>query len=202
MRFDEMVRGKTNDELGLFSMYDEILRDVRDRIKDSNAQRVIDIGCGTGNLCGELSNAIEVLGIDQSLEMIEHAKSKYPKMNFKIGNFLDKAVIKNNFDIVVTSYAFHSLTYEEKKIAINNMVEYLSDGGKIIIVDFMFNNEKERLRCREELISNGKDDLWEVINKKYYTNVDEIKKYINTIGFEIKAEHIINFTWIVEIMKQ
>lgn len=202
MRFDEMVRGKTNDELGLFSMYDEILRDVRDRIKDSNAQRVIDIGCGTGNLCGELSNTIEVLGIDQSLEMIEHAKSKYPKMNFKIGNFLDKPVIKNNFDIVVTSYAFHSLTYEEKKIAINNMVEYLSDCGKIIIVDFMFNNEKARRQCREELILNSKDDLWEVINKKYYTNVDEIKKYINTIGFEIKAEHIINFTWIVEIMKQ
>ncbi len=94
VKFDKMVRDKTNDELGLFSMYDDILADIRNRIIKYNAKKVIDIGCGTGNLCGELSDSIEVLGIDQSLEMILQAKNKYRNMNLKLGNFLDEPVIK------------------------------------------------------------------------------------------------------------
>lgn len=201
VKFDEMLRDKTNDELGLFSMYDEILDDIRNRIIKYNAKKVIDIGCGTGNLCGELSDSIEVLGIDQSLEMILQVKNKYRNMNLKLGNFLDEPVIKNNADIVVTTYAFHSLNHEEKKIAINNMINYLNDNGKIIIADFMFNNEEERAVCRENLLSKGKNNLWEVINNKYYTNVSELINYISTIGLKIKVQHIINFTWSIEIEK-
>lgn len=201
VKFDKMVRDKTNDELGLFSMYDDILADIRNRIIEYNAKKVIDIGCGTGNLCGELSDSIDVLGIDQSLEMILQAKNKYRNMNLRLGNFLDEPVIKNNADIVVTTYAFHSLNHEEKKIAINNMIKYLNDNGKIIIVDFMFNNEEERATCRENLLSKGKYDLWEVINNKYYTNIAELKNYIIGLDFKIKIQHIINFTWVLEIEK-
>lgn len=201
VKFDKMVRDKINDELGLFEMYDEILEEIRNRIIKYDAKKVIDIGCGTGNLCGKLSDSLEVLGIDQSLEMILQAKDKYSNMNLKLGNFLDKPFIKNIFDIVVTTYAFHSLNYEEKKIAINNMLGYLNDGGKIIIVDFMFNDEKEKDKCRQSLLSEGKYELWEVINDKYYTIIDEFKSYITTLGLKIKIEHIVNFTWIVEIEK-
>ena len=201
VKFDKMVRDKTNDELGLFSMYDEILADIRNKIIQYKAKNVIDIGCGTGNLCGELSGSIQVLGIDQSLEMLLQAKNKYSKMNLKLGNFLDEPFIKNSADIVVTTYAFHSLNDEEKKIAINNMTQYLKDSGKIIIVDFMFNNEKERELCKKNLLSKGKDDLWEVINNKFYTNIYNLKNYISSLGLKIKAQHIVNFTWIVEIEK-
>ncbi|MDD6796215.1 MAG: hypothetical protein PUE01_12540 [Clostridiaceae bacterium] len=114
---------------------------------------------------------------------------------------MDEPFIKNSADIVVTTYAFHSLNYEEKKVALNNMIDYLNDKGKIIIVDFMFNNEEERQKCRQNLLSKGKDNLWEVINNKYYTNVDELINYVSTIGLKIKVKHIINFTWAVEIEK-
>ena len=58
VKFDKMVRDKANDELGLFSMYDDILVDIRNRIIEYKAKKVIDIGCGTGNLCGELCDSI------------------------------------------------------------------------------------------------------------------------------------------------
>ena len=70
IKFDKMVRDKSNDELGLFEKYDEILADIRSRIIEHKAVSVIDIGCGTGNLCGELSCQMDILGIDSSLEMI------------------------------------------------------------------------------------------------------------------------------------
>ncbi|MBC2400080.1 MerR family transcriptional regulator [Clostridium tetanomorphum] len=201
IKFDKMVRDKSNDELGLFEKYDEILFEIRSRIINHGAVNVIDIGCGTGNLCGDLSEKIDILGIDQSLEMILQAKKKYNKMKFKLGNFLDKPFRKNDIDIVVTTYAFHSLNHNEKKEALNYMLDYLKDNGKIIIADFMFLNDGEREKYKNSLCDKGRQDLWNVINNKYYTNLEELKRYVSSLNYKIHSEHIVNFTWIVEIKK-
>ena len=201
IKFDKMVRNRSNDELGLFEKYDEILSKIRGRIIEHKAVSVIDVGCGTGNLCGELSEIMDITGIDQSLEMILEAKKKYNNMKFKLGNFLDKPFRKNDVDIVVTTYAFHSLNDSEKKEAIKYMLEYLKYDGKIIIVDFMFSNNAEREKCKNHLYDKGRQDLWSVINNKYYTNLEELKRYISLLDYKISSEHIVNFTWIVEIEK-
>lgn len=201
MKFDKMVKDKVNDELGLFEKYDEILSEMRSRIIKHKAKSVIDIGCGTGNLCGELSDKIEVIGVDSNLEMLEHAKSKYKNMNFKLGSFLDKPFRENDVDIVVTTYAFHGLNDNEKKESINNILEYLKDDGKIIIADFMFANDMEREKCINNLLSNGREDLLDVITHKYYTNVESLEKYIKTLNCKISSKHIVNYTWLVEIEK-
>jgi putative AdoMet-dependent methyltransferase len=201
IKFDKMVRDKSNDELGLFEKYDEILSKIRIRIIEHEAVSVIDIGCGTGNLCGELSGKMDIIGIDQSLEMIVQAKKKYNKLKLKLGNFLDKPFRKNDVDIVVTTYAFHSLNDNEKKEAIKYMLEYLKDDGKIIIADFMFLNDIEMEKCKNQLYGKGRQDLWNVIDNKYYTNLEELEKYITLLGYKINSEHIVNFTWIVEIKR-
>jgi len=201
IKFDKMVRDIANDELGLFEKYDEILSEIRTRIQNHKAMDIVDIGCGTGNLCGELSADLDVVGIDQSLEMIVQAKKKYKNMKFKLGNFLDKPYRKNDVDIVVTTYAFHSLNDDEKKEAIHNMLEYIKDDGTIIIADFMFSNDIERAERKKEYCDKGRQDLWEVVDYKYYTNLEELEKYIRLLGCKIKKEHIVNFTWIVEIQK-
>ena len=201
IKFDKMVKDKSNDELGLFEKYDEILSEIRSRIIEHKAKSVIDIGCGTCNLCGELSDKMNIIGIDQSLEMIEQAKNKYNKMNLKQGNFLDKPFRKKDVDIVVTTYALHSLNANEKKEAIKLMLEYLKDDGKIIIADFMFSDDLEREECKKHLYDKGRQDLWSVIDKKYYTNIEELTRYIILLDYKIHAEHIVNFTWLVEIKK-
>lgn len=201
VRFDRMVKDRSNDELGLFEKYDEILLEIRNRIIEHGAESVIDIGCGTGNLCGELSEKIGITGIDQSSEMILHARKKYNNMKFRLGSFLDKPYRKNDVDIIVTTYAFHSLNDDEKKKAIKYMLEYLKDDGKIIIADFMFLNDIEREKCRNNLCGKDRQDLWEVINNKYYTNLEELERYIRLLNCKINSKHIVNFTWIVEIKK-
>jgi len=201
VKFDEMVKDRSRDELGWFEKYDEILGEIRKRIIDYGAKSILDIGCGTGNLCGELSNRLDVIGIDQSLEMLLQAKRKYNDMILRLGNFLDKPFCKGKFDIVVTTYAFHALDNDEKKKALNNMLEYLKDKGKIIIVDFMFENEIERKNCQNRFTELGRQDLWDAINNRYYTNIEELKNYVDTLDYKINFNHIVNFTWIVEIEK-
>jgi putative AdoMet-dependent methyltransferase len=199
IKFDKMIRDKSNDELGLFDKYDEILSEIRSRIIENKAVSVIDIGCRTGNLCGELSGEMDIIGIDQSLEMILQAKKKYNNMKFKLGNFLDKPFRKNDVDIVVTTFAFHSLNDNEKKEAIKYMLEYLKDDGKIIIADFMFLDDIEKEKCKRDLYAKGRQDLWDVIDNKYYTILDELERYIRSLDYKIHSKHIVNFTWIVEI---
>ncbi len=201
IKFDKMVRDKSNDELGLFEKHDEILFEIRSRIIEHGAVSVIDIGCGTGNLCGELSEKMDITGIDKSMEMLLFAKKKYDKMKIKLGDFLDKPYIKNDVDIVVTTFAFHSLNDNEKEEAIKYMLEYIKNDGKIIIVDFMFANDKERKICLNNLGSKGREDLCSAIKNKHYTNIEKLEKYIKNLDCKIHFEHMVNFTWIVEIEK-
>lgn len=202
IKFDKMVRDRSNDELGLFEKYDEILSEIRSRIIKHKSLKVLDIGCGTGNLCGELSDKIDIVGIDTNPEMISHAKKKYKNMELKLGSFLDETFIKNYFDVVVTTYAFHGLNNCEKRESIKNMLEYLKYDGKVIIADFMFTNEMEKEKCLSSLYTKGRQDLLDVINKKYYTNLEELEEFVRSLNCKIHSEHIVNFAWIIEIEKR
>jgi putative AdoMet-dependent methyltransferase len=142
-----------------------------------------------------------VVGMDQSLEMLLQAKKKYENMKLKLGNFLDKPYCINHFDIVVSTFAFHTLNDEEKKIALYHMLEFLNERGKIIIGDFMFINNYEREMCRDKLYTQQKYDLWEVIESRHYTNVDSFAEYVKSLGLSIKYRHVVNFSWLVVIEK-
>jgi SAM-dependent methyltransferase len=67
--------------------------------------RVLDLGCGTGDLLAELEPSYGV-GIDVSPSMIEQAKRLYPKLSFVVGDIEDGTVIgriEGPFDYIVMS---------------------------------------------------------------------------------------------------
>lgn len=141
------------------------------------------------------------MGIDQSLEMLIEAKKKYKDINLRLGNFLDKPYIENDVDFIVSTYAFHHLDSEEKKESIRLMIEYLKRDGKIIIGDLMFLNSQEKEKRKETLIKTNREDLWEIIEDEFYSDIEELKSFVESIGHEFKYRHIVNFTWIIEIRK-
>ncbi|MGE5676822.1 MAG: class I SAM-dependent methyltransferase [Pseudomonadota bacterium] len=201
MRYDRMVRDRKDDELGLFEKYDEVLEEIRGMINAAGDDNVLDIGCGTGNLCGCLDGGINVVGMDQSPDMLKEAKIKYGNMKLRLGNFLDEPYCRGFFDTVVTTFAFHILRDEEKKLALNNMLGFLKDNGRIIIGDYMFRNSKEREQCREQLLGQQKNDLWEVIESRYYINIESFTEHVLSLGLKISFKHIVNFTWLAVIEK-
>ena len=79
------------------------------------------------------------------------------------------------------------------------MMDYLKSKGKIIIVDFMFKDEGEREKYKNKFKSENRLELWEAINRKYYSNVEKLESYLNNLNVKVKSNHIINFTWIMEI---
>lgn len=70
-------------------------------------ERILDLGCGTGDLTREIARAGAVpLGIDLSASMLEQARRKYPEIAFALGN-AENFRTAEQFDAVFSNAALH-----------------------------------------------------------------------------------------------
>lgn len=193
--YDDAVKNNCG-ELKLYKNYDLILQNVYDAVESLNKEnpKIIEIGVGTGNLASKfLSEKFEIIGIDQSREMLSVAKRKFPNLKVRLGEFLKIPYDNNTFDILISTYAFHHLNEIEKKIAIKEMIRVLKDNGAIIIGDLMFySKEEERMitaKLSKPKVNEIKDEHYSYIDlleeefKKYnkkldYSRVDELNYII------------------------
>ena len=94
--------------------------------------RVIDLGCGTGELTQHLANALpdsDVLGLDQSAEMLEKS-SRYASRNLRFERG-DQTQITGQWDLIFTNAALH--WSEDHEELIPNLFRHLDPGGQIAI---------------------------------------------------------------------
>src|SRR5579871_673644 len=56
--------------------------------------RVLDLGCGTGDLLASLDPALGI-GVDLSPKMVDAARGKYPNLDFLVGDAEDAAFLAN-----------------------------------------------------------------------------------------------------------
>ena len=67
--------------------------DLVKRIDLEQPRKLLDVGCGPGNstqvLADAFPNALRIIGIDSSPEMIEAAKDDHPDMEFRICDALN-----------------------------------------------------------------------------------------------------------------
>jgi SAM-dependent methyltransferase len=80
-------------------------------LPDPMGSRVLDLGCGAGQLAHHLAKrgAAEVLGIDLSENMLALARShwSHPRVTFQRVAMEDAAFPPNRFELVVSSFALH-----------------------------------------------------------------------------------------------
>jgi ubiquinone/menaquinone biosynthesis C-methylase UbiE len=83
-----------------------------DYVKEGD--RVLDIGCGNGRYFEllKIKNASYV-GIDNSKNLIEEAKKKYPEADFKVADALDLPFNDNSFDKVYSIAVLHNVPSKE-----------------------------------------------------------------------------------------
>lgn len=59
--------------------------DLIDLLAPKKGEYILDLGCGTGDLSYKLHKlGVNVLGIDNSENMVEQAKKKYPNLKFEV----------------------------------------------------------------------------------------------------------------------
>ena len=119
----------------------------REALKPLKAgMRVLDLGCGTGDLCIDAIKKIgasgEVVGLDFSENMLQFARKRYDKLGFN-GNHkfrleLKKAeelpIEKEPYDLVVSGFVLRNL-YENIDLILSGVHQSLKPGGRISFLD-------------------------------------------------------------------
>jgi len=126
-------------------------------------QRVLDIGCGTGAmglLFAEMGH--RVTGIDLSEEMMAKARRKAEAGNLSLelrtGDAEHLPFDDRSFDVIVTRHLLWTLPHPE--IALNDWHRVLIPGGRLLIIDGVWNDKNFLTRVRMS-ISSGMTRIFE-----------------------------------------
>ena len=169
--YDKTVQISEENNLYPFAGYKKILNVIFNEAMQKADSEILDIGFGTGVLTSKLySNGHQIDGVDFSSKMISIAQTIMPNANLMEWDFskgLPHEIRSKKYDSIISTYALHHLTDEEKITFITNLIPMLKKDGKILIGDISFETREELNKCRQDSIEYWDDD-------EYYFVYDEI----------------------------
>ena len=140
----ESVRGNQVYDNLYASMYDPLfvrkerivheINSIYGRAGLEKGMHVLDVGSGTGHLCGSLAkDGISCTGMDKSAAMVQKAKENYPDVPFVQG---DATMAAHNyfgkFDVISCMY-FTFYEMKNKEQFLRNCFHWLKPGGLLFI---------------------------------------------------------------------
>ena len=103
-------------------------------LPDVPGRRVLDLGCGAGQLAHFLATrgAAEVVGVDLSERMLALARAEWahPRVTYQRASLEDAAFTPARFDLIVSSLAFHYV--EDYRGLIGRIAGWLDAGGVLV----------------------------------------------------------------------
>jgi trans-aconitate 2-methyltransferase len=103
--------------------------DLAARIAIENPRRIVDLGCGPGNSTAVVARrwpTAELLGLDNSAEMIAAAKKNLPHCTWQIGD-IGSWSPPNGFDIVFSNAALQWIP--DHRHAVPRLLSHVANGG-------------------------------------------------------------------------
>jgi SAM-dependent methyltransferase len=93
-------------------------------------ERILDVGCGTGQLTAEIANqGAQVVGLDNSANMIGQARQNYPGLAFVLGDATSFR-FDELFDAVFSNAALHWV--KNAGAAVESISRALRPGGRFV----------------------------------------------------------------------
>lgn len=133
MHFNETASNYNDSDDGRFvkDMYGVLVEEIL----KSQSGKILDVGCGNGNLFNFLPDGkYELFGIDFSENMIAEAeKNCSVKASFSVGDAERLPFGDDSFDIIVCNASFHH--YVHPNTVLEEMNRVLRIGGKLLIGD-------------------------------------------------------------------
>ena len=157
-----------------------------DILRNMDCEKVLDIGCGTGVLANEISKfSNEVIGIDSSAEMIEKAKTSFPRLNFIL---MDACSLTWNeyFNVVFSNAVFHFIRTQDMllknihKVLLKNgslVCEFGARGNILNLLNAMTNACNKRGKLFTSRFFYPSDEEYKILLEKNGFSVDLITIY-------------------------
>ncbi len=200
--YDQTVYSTQGEYHEVFENYQSILEQTVIEISKDPGSIVLDIGSGTGNLSYVASLAdYNVTGIDPNKKMRNIAKDKFPKISFVEGGFLNIPQINNSIDAIISSYAFHHLSDEDKRLAALLFSTKLKPSGKVVIADTMYSTPDVKYQLIQDSLDKNYTSLAEDLQTEFYTTHEVLTEIFTNAGFKAEYKPMNKFVWILVATK-
>lgn len=181
--------------------YFTILERVIELCQPGPGTRILDIGIGTGLLSERLPAGVETYGIDISGRMLDQIRNNQLPVALALAEFRRIPFANDVFDRVISTFAFHHVPYPEKDLALRDIDRVVRPGGKIIIADFMFVDERQKQSLIDSFSDPQRAGLIEDIDDEYFTFIDRAQTVLDGMGYAVTYERGSTITWIIQATK-
>ena len=107
---------------------------VREHVRPTPGQRVLDIGCGVGEMVPFLPG-IDYLGFDESAEYVRTARAHHPGVCFSCERIDSHSVNPETFDLALAIGVLHHLNDAEALALLRLAHTSLRPGGRLVTLD-------------------------------------------------------------------
>ncbi|MFF2091032.1 class I SAM-dependent DNA methyltransferase [Paenibacillus sp. NPDC058174] len=196
--YDQTVAGHDEQYREVFEHYDHILQTVASRSHGT----VVEFGVGTGNLTEKLIALGRVVyGVEPSSGMRSQIAKRGLAFTLLDGDFIQFPSISEPVDSIVSTYAFHHLTDEEKEAAISLYGKLLSSGGKIVFADTVYRDAGERELIHASAREAGYNNLLYDLQTEYYTTIEALQAMLERNGFSVTFNRLNRYVWLIDATK-
>lgn len=147
-------------------------------------QRILDLGCGTGQLTARLAEAsprTRTVGCDFSAGMLERAAERCPRTPLVRGDAGQLPFADRTFDAIVSTEAFH--WFPDQRRALAECFRVLRPGGRLLIA--LINTRAVPV---SEVFHLGS---WLLGEPFYWPSRAQMREWIGAAGFRIAAQRSI-----------
>jgi len=174
---------------------DELYRDAAEAaVAGAAAPKVLEIGCGTGNLTQALADrGALVTAIDWNPDMLEQARKKLASVGAQV-EIKEMAAVEiadrfpaGGFDAVASTLTFSEMGAEEQRYVLEAAGKVLRDGGRLVIGDEV-RPRRWWQRCWHALVRWPLAVLTYVVTQTTTKAVADLAELVGSAGFRVLAE--------------
>lgn len=161
---------------------------VLDLLAPRPGERIVDLGCGTGDLTAQIAAAgAEVIGIDAAEAMIVRARERFPQLRFEVARGQD-FVVESPVDAVFSSAALHWMSPPEDVAA--SVFRALKPGGRFVAEMGGDGNIATIIAALKRALAEEGIPWERVRNPWYFPSIGQYASLLERIGFEVAQMHL------------
>jgi len=147
----------------------------------TNPRRVLDIGCGTGQLATRLHRElrqVEIVGCDFSAGMLGRAATRSRRVRWVRGDAGRLPFDDESFDAVVSTEAFH--WFPDQAAALREIYRVLKPGGRLLLA---------LVNTPSTTVSRAVQTASRLVGEPFYwPSVDQMRRRVEAAGFRVAGQ--------------
>lgn len=157
--------------------------DVVDLLDPQPGERVLDLGCGTGQLTARIADrGADAVGVDAAEDMIDRARSNHPDPSFVRADAREFAV-DDPFDAVFSNAMLHWISADDQDAVIERVRDALGPGGRFVAE---LGGTGNVAAIVDAVVAELRDRGYEAENPWFFPTVGEYASRLEAHGFEVR----------------